>query len=199
MTKQEFLDTLGKYLSGFPEEERAERLSFYSEMIDDRIEAGISEIDAVAALGTPKAVSEQILKETPLFKLAKEKAKPKRPFTLWEILLLALGSPVWLSLAVAAVSVLISLYAVLWSALISLWACFVAFGGASIGGTVGGTVLLLTANAPAGLALIGSAIFAAGLSVFFFFGCKAATVGTVILSNGCILWIKRLFLKKEEA
>ena len=37
MNKEEFLNELKKGLSGIPENDRNERVTFYSEMIDDRI------------------------------------------------------------------------------------------------------------------------------------------------------------------
>ena len=43
MKKQTFLDMLKKRLSGLPKQEIAERLTFYNEMIDDRMEEGMSE------------------------------------------------------------------------------------------------------------------------------------------------------------
>ena len=52
MTKIEFLLALSERLSGLPKEEKLERLNFYSEMIEDRIEEGLSEEEAVAAVGT---------------------------------------------------------------------------------------------------------------------------------------------------
>ena len=51
MYKQEFLDKLAKGLSGLPKTEREERVAFYSEMIDDRVEDGMSEACAVAQIG----------------------------------------------------------------------------------------------------------------------------------------------------
>ena len=52
MDKQEFLSKLRAKLFGLPQKELEERLSFYSEMIDDRIEEGLSEETAVKELGT---------------------------------------------------------------------------------------------------------------------------------------------------
>ena len=52
MNKSEFLQQLKKELAGIPKEDREERLNFYSEMIDDRMEEGLSEEDAVRAVGT---------------------------------------------------------------------------------------------------------------------------------------------------
>ena len=73
MNKQEFLTRLRKGLSGLPQEDIEERLTFYSEMIDDRIEEGLSEEEAVAAIGSPDEIAEQIIGEIPIKKIVKEK------------------------------------------------------------------------------------------------------------------------------
>ena len=51
MNKQEFIVALCDRLVGLPEQEVEDRIGFYCEMIDDRIEDGLSEEDAVAAIG----------------------------------------------------------------------------------------------------------------------------------------------------
>jgi DUF4097 and DUF4098 domain-containing protein YvlB len=53
MTKREFLDMLNRQTSLLPEAERDRLLEYYGEIIDDRMEEGLSEADAVAALGDP--------------------------------------------------------------------------------------------------------------------------------------------------
>ena len=50
MNKEEFLSELRTKLSGLPQEDIEERISFYSEMIDDRMEDGISEEEAVEGM-----------------------------------------------------------------------------------------------------------------------------------------------------
>lgn len=100
MDKQEFLSKLRAKLSGLPQKDLEERLSFYSEMIDDRIEEGLSEETAVKELGTVDEVAGQIIADIPLSKLVKERIKPKRALNVWEIVLLAIGSPIWLSLII---------------------------------------------------------------------------------------------------
>ena len=52
MTKNEFISSLGARLSGLPKDEACERLAFYSETIDDRIEEGMSEAAAVRDVGS---------------------------------------------------------------------------------------------------------------------------------------------------
>lgn len=199
MTKYDFLELLEEKLSGLPEKELAERLTFYGEMIDDRMEEGLSEEEAVAAIGNVEDIVSQVLEDTPITKLVKEKIKPKRKRKVWETVLLILGFPIWFSLLVAAFAVVFALYVSLWSVIISLWACDVAFAGCSVGGVISGAALLGTGNVPAGLAMIGCGVVCAGLFVFFLYGCKAATRGVVLLTKKIVLALKRCFLKMEVA
>ena len=67
MNKREFLQKLENGLSGLPREDIEQRLSFYAEMIDDRIEDGFSEEEAVAGIGTPEEIAAQVIEETPHF------------------------------------------------------------------------------------------------------------------------------------
>ena len=99
MDKQEFISKLRAKLFGLPQKELEERLSFYSEMIDDRIEEGLSEETAVKELGAVYEGEWQIIAEIPLSKLVKERIKPKRALNVWDVLL-AIGSPIWLSLMI---------------------------------------------------------------------------------------------------
>ena len=52
MTKAKFLKELSKLLKDLPKDEVKERLNFYSEMIDDRIEDGLSEEEAIKSIGS---------------------------------------------------------------------------------------------------------------------------------------------------
>jgi len=199
MTKTEFLSELRKKLSGLPEADINRSLDYYAEMIDDCVEDGLEEAAAVESLGSIDGIADQILKDIPLPKLVKEKIKPKRTLRAWEIVLIVLGSPVWLPLLIAAVAVVLSLYAVLWSLIISVWAVFGTTVGVSVGGIFSGAAFAFTGNALAGIALIGATLVCAGLSVFIYFGCMSATKGTLILTKKIALGIKKCFVKKEGA
>ena len=198
MTKSEFLDQLRGRLSGLPQSDLEERLNFYGEMIDDRIEDGLKEEDAVAAVGSVGEIAEQIVKDTPLAKLVKEKIKPKRSLKSWEIVLIAVGSPIWFALLVAAFAVMISVYAVIWSLIVSLWAVGFSLAVSFICGLAVGLVFIFKGSALPGLVIIGAALICAGLAIFAFFGCKAATKGAVALTKEIAAGIKRPFIKKEE-
>ena len=199
MNKQEFLEQLRRGISGLPQEDIEERLTFYSEMIDDRIEEGLSENEAVSEIGSVDTVISQILDDTPLVKLVKQKMRPKKRMNAWEIVFLILGSPIWLSLIIAAFAVVISVYAAVWSLIIALWSVFVSLVAAALGGAAGGIWFAVTAKAVTGLAAAGTGIFCAGLSVFMFFACKAATNGILLLTKKAALGIKGCFMNRREA
>lgn len=198
MSKQEFLAKLKTGLSGLPKDEIVERLNFYSEIIEDRIEEGISEEEAVSAVGTVDEIVVQAVTEIPLAKIAKERIKPKRRLRVWEIVLLALGSPIWLSLGIAVAAVIFSLYVLLWSVIISFWAVFGSIVLCFVGGIIAGIAMICTENVFSGIVMIGAGIVCAGISIFMFYGCKVATKGILILTKKIAVWIKNCFIKKEE-
>ena len=78
MNKQEFLRQLREGLSGLRQEDIEERLTFYREMIDDRMEDGLSEEDAVHEIGSIEALIPQAVVEIPPEKNEKESVKTSR-------------------------------------------------------------------------------------------------------------------------
>lgn len=198
MTKQEFLAQLRKCLSGLPPKDIEERLSFYGEMIEDRMEDGLSEEEAVSAVGFVNEIAAQTIADIPIAKIAKERIKPKRQLSVWEIVLLALGSPLWLALGIAAVAVFLSIYVSLWSVIVSAWAVLGLLAACSLGFVLAGIVFVCSENTVSGIAAIAAGLVCTGVSVFAFYGCKAATKGVLILTKKLALWIKNCFIKKGE-
>lgn len=117
MTKKEFLAALKRRLRTIPRAELRERLGFYSEIIEDKIEEGLSEVEAVAGIGNIDDIAEQILAEARVEEPVK---KVRKPVSVWQIVLLIIGSPIWLS-------ILITLFAVAWAIIIALWAVVIPF------------------------------------------------------------------------
>ena len=198
MKKQEFLSRLEQALSGLPGEELQERLAFYGESIEDRMEEGLAEEAAVEELGSVEEIAAQILAETPFPTLVRERLKPQGRMPGWEILLLILGFPLWFPLLVTAFALLLSVYIVLWSLLLCLWAVELSLVVSGLGALVSGLLSLFRGDASQALLLIGAGLLLAGLSIFLFFGCKAASRGAVVLTRKIALWIKSLFLRKEN-
>ena len=198
MTKQEFIDELKLKLSGFSECDIDERINFYSEMIEDMIEEGSTEEDAVFSIGSVDDIASQIIVDISVSKNDSPKVKSKRKLKGGEIALLIAGSPLWIVLGIVAFAVIISLYAVLWSLVVSAWAVFASFVGSAIGSVIFGILFICTGNALSGVATIGAGLTLAGLSIFTFIGCLAATKGSAKLSKMCVIGIKNVFSKKES-
>ncbi len=197
MNKQEFLMQLEHSLTGLPQEDRADRVAFYSEMIQDRMEEGLSEAQALCEIGPVSAVVSQILAETPLTKLVKETVRTHRAMRAWEIVLLVLGSPLWVPLLLAAFSVLLAVSLVLWSVLAAFWSVDAAFAACTLGSMVLAVILALGGNGPTGTVTLSAGICCAGLAILLFFGCKAATAGMFLLTRKAGLAVKSLFVGKD--
>ena len=195
MDKYKFLSLLQEKLAALPQDEIEGHLSFYGEMIADRMEEGLSEDEAVSAMGSVEEITLQIMTDVLPERMTKEKIRHQRRIKAWKIVLLILGSPIWLSLGIAAAAVMLSLYVSLWAVIISLWAVFCSLTGCSFGSMAAGIVLACTDNILTGIAAIGAGIICAGLSIFMFYGCWAATKGILILTKKSLVWIKNCFTK----
>ena len=190
MTRNEFLDKLKKGLSGLPEEDVIRSLEFYGEIIDDRLEEGLSENDAVDDVGSVDEAVSQILSEIPLTKLVKEKVRPKRSLNAFEIVLLILGSPIWLSLLVALLAVVLTVYIVFWSVIVSLWAIEVSVSAVALVGIAWLPIYSLQGNLPAGIFIGGCGLVLVGLAIFMFFGCTWGTKSLILFSKRIFIFIK---------
>lgn len=168
MNKQEFLDALRSSLEGLPRKDIEASLEFYQEAIDDRMESGLTEQEAVAEIGSVEEVAAQILSEMPLPKLIRARAKGSS--SGWQTALIVLGSPVWLPLLLAAAILLLAVYIVVWSVVIVFYALDFTLAAGVIGCLAGTVQPLMQGNFPgAGLAL-GMGVICAGLAMLLFLG-----------------------------
>ena len=194
MRKDEFLNELRSKLKGLPSKDIDDRISFYSEMIDDRIDEGKSEEEAVAEIGSVDDVVNDIAKDTPLVTLVKEKVKPNHTLQAWEIVLIILGFPLWFPLVLVGIILILVFYLLIWVFVIVSYAVELSF----VAGSVGGVVLFLVNlfNGEPAMAYLGMAIMCIGAALLFIFACKGITKGTIKLSKKIMTGIKASFIKK---
>lgn len=197
MNKYEFLGRLRERLAGLPPKDIDASLDYYAELIADRIEDGMSEEEAVAAMGSIDEIVAQILEDTSLPKLVKEKVRPKRALRTWEILLIVLGFPLWLPLLIAFASVIFSILVAIGSVVISVFAVAVAVGACALAFIVAGLICFVTAKEALGTILIGATLICAGLCILFFIGATYASKGILWLCKKGIYAIKSCFVGKE--
>ena len=194
MNKHEFLQKLETLLAGLSPKEKEERITVYREMIEDRMEDGLSEEEAVLAVGSADDIAMQFQGELP-----SAPNTPKRRLKGWETTLLILGSPIWLALLICVAAVVFSAFVSLWAGIISLWAGFAATVSCVFALLIVGVIFLFGEHWLTGIAMIGGGLVCAGLGIFLFFGCKILTKGMILLTKKTVGWVKQCFTRKEVA
>lgn len=198
MNKEEFLSELRKKLSGLPQSDIEERVSFYSEMIDDRVEDGMTEEDAIAQIGSVDQVVDTIMSEIPLSKLVKQKVNTKKEMPVWAIVLLVIGFPVWFPIIISFMSVIFSLYLTVWIIVITFYIVDFSFAVASIVCLAAIFFALIQGEFLFAIAAFGASLVLGALAVLLFFGCNYMVKGVVFVTRKMLLGIKSLFIGKEN-
>lgn len=198
MNKNEFLLELKKGLNFLPESDCEDRLNFYSEMIDDYVEEGLTEEDAINKIGSAEKIIKQIIIETPFNKVVKEKIKPQKKLRVWELILIILGSPIWLSLLIAGFAVVISIYIVIWALVISLWAIFGGIIVTALGCFILGILEFIITDFKMGLIYLSLTLICLGIGVLLYCGALALIKLVVKMTKKMFLLLKMSFIKRGE-
>lgn len=196
MTKNIFLIALRHKMKGLPKKEIEERIVFYNEMIDDLMEEGLSEDEAIAKIGSTDEVASEISSDTELELMPINKNASRFAFTPLNISLIILAAPLWIPLVAVAFSLVISILAVMFSLIASFWAITLAFALAAPASILFGLIYLFNTCIFEGILLISAALLLAGLSILCFLGCKSLTLKFADLIKCISQKTKRRF-KKE--
>ena len=201
MSKDAFIGELRHRMAGLPKEAVDRTVEYYSELIADSMEDGLSEEEAVLRLGSLDEIVANVVKDTPLPQIIETRIREKKAkrggIRAWEVILLVLGAPLWLPLLLAVLAVVLALYVTLWAVVIALWAVVAAVILTGVVAVVAGIVELCRLHLPQGLVLLGGGLVCMGLCALLFLLMKLITVGTVKLCK--LIWtgIKSLFVGKK--
>ena len=172
MNKQQFLDGLRSNLRRFPKADIEKSLEYYSELIDDSVEDGCTEEEAVANLGTIDEVIKQIIETMTAEQINGTAHGSKKGLKTWHKIVLICTSPIWLSLLFALVSLAlcfvitaIALYISLWIAIISMYAAMISIAVGAFGG-VFLAINLLSMNIYSAVFVSGCVLICLGVSIF---------------------------------
>ncbi len=174
MNKKQFLSRLNRALHKMKPAERRQSVAYYAELIDDGMENGLSEAEAVEKCGDADRIAEEILSDAGMADTIKPKGDTAKT------VLIAAGSPLWMVFACAAAAVLLVLYVTMWAVLIALYAVLVAVFAAGLAGVLQ-FVLQLLAGAPA--------------TAFMMLGAGLICVGLGLLLTAPIVQLSKLFVK----
>ena len=201
MNKREFLDELKIHLEEAGVASSQGLIDFYDEAISDRMDAGMSEEEAVTKVESIDEIVKRAKLDMPMPVVVKNKIKESHKSAkksgrggIW-IILSIIGFPVWFPLLVAAAAVLFSVYIVLWSLVISFFAVEFAFAISAV------ACFLLSFTSITGfiplasfIALLGSALLLAGIALLLWKPLLISAKGMIYIVKAFVKSIKKLFI-----
>ena len=195
MNKQAFIKALRKRLSPMPRHEREEQLTFYSEMIDDRMEDGMTEAEAVANVGNVDYVAAQIREEYGIPSESEPAEKTEKKSRLRNPWVVGFTSPLWILLWILGIACAI----VLWSIVVAFYAVSVALGVSGVSLHVAATLLFWQGRPGEGLVCWGAGVFLIGFTVLWNFGCHWLCIGVVKLCKVLFRGLRAIILRKGDS
>lgn len=197
LKKEAFLNELRNRLSGLPQTDIEDRIAFFGEMIDGRMEDGMSEEEAVAAMEPIDTIVGQIMSEIPLARLVKSKVKPEKGHKAWKIVLLICLFPIWFPLLITFAAIAFSLLVAIWAVIISFYVVAGSLVIASLGCVIATGAYFGIGRIVPGIGGFGAIFVCIGLSILFFLLSIAMTKGTVFLTRKMFIGLKTSFVGKE--
>lgn len=161
MNRQQFFITLQQELHPLPAGEREKVIFYYREIIDDSMEEGLTEEEAVARLGNMDDLVREIFISIDERRKASIPAGRKVRISI----LLALGFPLWGSVLLVVLSLVLVAFILALLPVILLGSFTLTFFVGGIWAIVGSPFVILGITVSSGIAQLGIGIAALGLSV----------------------------------
>lgn len=188
MTKTIFLSDLKKKLIGLKSAEREKFISYYDEMIEDLMENGKTEEEAVHDIGDVNKIAKDIMDDS---ELGSGKSMSMGMKTVIATLII-LGFPMWGSLLLAAASLVLSAYIVIW--------CLpIVTGSVAVAGIFSGVIsafgsfFILSDSVGRAVFQFGYGMFLTGLGILFSIITVYVSKFIVGVSKKFTLWLVHFF------
>jgi len=189
MNKLEFLSDLDNQLSSLPRSEINKFLAYYAEIIDDRLEDGMTEEEAVCGLGDIEEIArEAILDTTPLPKLI----IPSGSLSKLDMVLLFLCSP----LILALFALIVVFYAGVWLVILGLFLLNISFVLVGIAG-VFASIVDFSNNISFNLLMFLGSLISIAIGIFTFAPVKIVAKKLSNLTTWFMKSIKLRLLRKR--
>ena len=201
MNKTEFLEKLKIALSHFSNDQVTETLHYYEEAIDDRIEDGMTEEEAVSDLETIEEIAHTMELELPMSVVMKKKinllkSETNDHKTLWMVLAIC-GAPLWFPLLFAGVLLILSVYIVIWSLIFSLVIAVASFALASISCVFSFVAQLIEGSFLSAFQTLGGSIACAGLFLMLYKPMIELVKQLIEVTKKFGKWLKKMIIGKK--
>lgn len=166
MTKQEFMQLLEQQIKLLPLSERSRLINYYNEALEDRMEEGMSEEEAVASLDGLDELSLNLFDE--IEDVAERKTEVRSIPAPLKWFIVFITSPLWIMFPFV-LAMLLLVCGLLLLILLMLGVCFVIV-------SICGVFILpkvLMRNIPSAIVLLGTIVLSVGLAPWCWFGYKA--------------------------
>lgn len=197
MNKQQFIDLLKYRLSKLPHDEVIKTINFYTEMIEDRIEEGMSEEEAIADLGNIDEITSSIIAEVPVTSYVRNKYNFSKLNPTSKVLIgiaIFFTSPIWIALIAVAFSLTIAGIALIFSLFITcvalLFSSYVLAGSLIVS-------CFFTTNIFASIAILGMGIMVMCISILLTTPVISLFTNSIKLIKDIYSSIKNKFMIKE--
>ncbi len=196
MTKEAFLRELTGRLHQLPPEEVQRQRDYYEELLQDMMEDGMDEAEAVSKLGDPAQIAQDILQDMSLHTLVKTRIRPKHGWTTAAVAAAIVGAPLWFPLGLALLATGFAVVISIWAVIFSIFAVVLSLIVAGIF-VFCKSFVLFPLGIGIGLFSLGAGLLMLGVGCLVF---VAAYYGSAALLRGG-KWIYRkvkgLFIAKE--
>ncbi|MGM9625143.1 MAG: DUF1700 domain-containing protein [Eubacteriales bacterium] len=196
MTKQDLLTAVCAHAqgSGIPQQELDKMLEYYAEMIDEAMEEGVSEEEAVAGLGSWSEIIGQInascgqsqtdpsdsLPAAAPEKTGSDQTEAQTPvrngrvsLQIWALILLIITSPIWAVLILVLVCVLFAVVCTVVSVLFAAAVTAAALVIAAVVCIPAAVVILFRGSAVSCLVTLSCGMICFGCAMLFWVSCRA--------------------------
>ncbi|MBR3988402.1 MAG: DUF1700 domain-containing protein [Clostridia bacterium] len=190
MTKNEFTKVLKSKINHLPKSERRKILQYYYEMISERMEDGMTEAEAIDALGN---IDELLSEYSPA------PSEPRRGVRLraWHIIMLIIGAPLWISLVAAMLCIMLAFYIIIWVLVICFYVVFAALAASGFALTMASFLSFFYGGAPYFFLLFGAGAFLSGLAIMWLIVCNLFAKAMAKVTGKSAKGIFRFFFKRR--
>lgn len=163
MNKKVFLDKLRKNLKNFDSQEQEKFINYYEEMVEDYKENGYTEEEAILKIGDPNDIARDILKEQDMIILN----IPSTSSKVLNLILLILGFPLWGSLLLCFILLILSAYIIIWCIPVITGSLSIGLFATAIVGIIGSPFVIIKTFCT-GIVQFGLGVSSIGFAVLFF-------------------------------
>lgn len=192
MNKTEFTRILKTKISHLPRAERKKILQYYNEMISERMEDGMTEAEAIEALGD---IDELVAAYAPAPAQLTQRKSPR--LRAWHIVMLAVGSPLWISIVAALFCIMLASYIVIWALVVAFYAIFAALAVSGFACIMSSFIALFSQGFPAFAALMGAGCLLMGFALLWLVPCNLFAKAAGKMSGKLPKFIFGFFFKRR--